>query len=123
MGSNAVGTSRVGRGGRRARPGHAQSAEQAAGRGAGGGWSVGQEVLLAFRPEAVEARAAERDGAWVGVVRSSVYVSGHVEYVVEIGKFTVRAIGPDDARLPHEARARLCVSPRAVRIWPRSDGA
>jgi len=88
-----------------------------------GSWSVGQEVLLAFRPEAVEARAAERDGAWVGVVRSSVYVSGHVEYVVEIGKFTVRAIGPDDARLPHEARARLCVSPRAVRIWPRSDGA
>jgi iron(III) transport system ATP-binding protein len=88
-----------------------------------GSWSIGQEVLLAFRPEAVEARAAERDGAWVGVVRSSVYVSGHVEYVVEIGKFTVRAIGPDDARLPHEARARLCVSPRAVRIWPRSDGA
>jgi len=88
-----------------------------------GSWSVGQDVLLAFRPEAVEARAAERDGAWVGVVRSSVYVSGHVEYVVEIGKFTVRAIGPEDARLPHEARARLCVSPRAVRIWPRSDGA
>ena len=88
-----------------------------------GTWSVGQDVLLAFRPEAVEARAAERDGAWVGVVRSSVYVSGHVEYVVEIGKFTVRAIGPEDTRLPHEARARLCVSPRAVRIWPRSDGA
>jgi iron(III) transport system ATP-binding protein len=90
---------------------------------AGGGWSVGQEVLLAFRPEAVEARAAERAGAWVGVVRSSVYVSGHVEYVVEIGKFTVRAIGPEDARLSHDARAQLCVSPRAVRIWPRSDGA
>jgi iron(III) transport system ATP-binding protein len=89
----------------------------------GGSWSVGQEVLLAFRPEAVEARTAEHDGPWVGVVRSSVYVSGHVEYVVEIGKFMVRAIGPEDARLPHEARARLCVSPRAVRIWPRSDGA
>jgi len=88
-----------------------------------GSWSVGEVVLLAFRPEAVEARAAERDEAWVGVVRSSVYVSGHVEYVVEIGKFTVRATGPEDARLPHDARARLCVSPRAVRIWPRSSGA
>ena len=86
-------------------------------------WHDGQEVLLAFRPEAVEALAAERDGAWVGVVRSSVYVSGHVEYVVEIGKFTVRATGPEEARLPHEARARLCVSPRAVRVWPRSAGA
>jgi iron(III) transport system ATP-binding protein len=78
------------------------------------------EVLLAFRPEAVEARAAERDGAWVGVVRSSVYVSGHVEYVVDIGKFTVRAIGPEHPRLSHDARARLHVSPRAIRVWPRS---
>ncbi|HEY7539501.1 MAG TPA: ABC transporter ATP-binding protein [Methylomirabilota bacterium] len=91
--------------------------------GGGGSWSVGQEVLLAFRPEAVEAQAAERDGVWVGLVRSSVYVSGHVEYVVEIGKFPVRAIGPEDARLPHDARAKLCVSPRAVRIWPRDGGA
>src|SRR5499433_1321736 len=88
-----------------------------------GGWSVGQEVLLAFRPEAVEARTAEHDEPWVGVVRSSVYVSGHVEYVVEMGKFTVRATGPEDARLPHDARAKLCVSPRAVRVWPRAAGA
>src|SRR4029077_21166381 len=88
-----------------------------------GSWSVGQEVLLAFRPEAVEARAAERDGAWVGVVRSSVYVSGHVEYVVEFGKFSVRAVGPEHPRLPHDARTRLHVSPRAVRVWPRGDGA
>jgi len=89
----------------------------------GGSWSVGQEVLLAFRPEAVEAQPAERDGAWVGLVRSSVYVSGHVEYVVEIGKFTVRAIGPEETRLLHDARAKLRVSPRAVRIWPRGGGA
>jgi iron(III) transport system ATP-binding protein len=81
---------------------------------------VGREVLLAFRPEAVEARAAERDGAWVGVVRSSVYVSGHVEYVVDLGKFTVRAIGPDHPRLSHDARARLHVSARAIRVWPRT---
>jgi iron(III) transport system ATP-binding protein len=86
-------------------------------------WREGQEVLLAFRPEAVEARAAERDEAWVGVVRASVYVSGHVEYVVEMGKFTVRATGPEDARLPHDARAKLCVSPRAVRVWPKGEGA
>ena len=86
-------------------------------------WPHGQEVLLAFRPEAVEAEAAERDEAWVGVVRSSVYVSGHVEYVVEIGNFTVRATGPEHPRLPHEARAKLRVSPRAVRVWPRSAGA
>jgi len=82
-------------------------------------WRDGQEVLLAFRPEAAEVRAAERDGAWVGVVRSSVYVSGHVEYVVDLGKFTVRATGPEDPRLPHDARARLHVSPRGVRVWPR----
>jgi iron(III) transport system ATP-binding protein len=81
----------------------------------------GRQVLLAFRPEAVEAHAADRDGEWVGVVRSSVYVSGHVEYVVDIGKFTVRAIGPEHPRLPHEARARLHVSPRAVRVWPRDS--
>jgi ABC-type Fe3+/spermidine/putrescine transport system ATPase subunit len=84
-----------------------------------GSWSIGQEVLLAFRPEAVEARPAERDGAWVGVVRSSVYVSGHVEYVVEMGKFTVRATGSEETRLGHEARAQLCVSQRAVRVWPK----
>ncbi len=83
-------------------------------------WRDGQEVLLAFRPGAAEVRAAERDGAWVGVVRSSVYVSGHVEYVVDLGKFTVRATGPEDPRLPHDARARLHVSPRAVRVCPRS---
>jgi iron(III) transport system ATP-binding protein len=91
--------------------------------GSAGTWSEGQEIMLAFRPEAVEARAAERDGAWVGVVRSSVYVSGHVEYVVDLGKFSVRAVGPEDPRLPHDARTRLHVSPRAVRVWPRSDGA
>src|SRR2546427_277088 len=86
-------------------------------------WHDGQEVLLAFRPEAVEARPAERDGSWVGVVRSSVYVSGHLEYVVDLGKFTVRATGSEDHRLPHDARARLHVAPRAVRVWPRSaDG-
>ena len=88
-----------------------------------GDWADKQEVLLAFRPESVEACAAERDGAWIGVVRSSVYVSGHVEYVVEIGKFTVRATGPEEARLPHDARAKLCVSPRAVRVWPRGAAA
>jgi len=85
--------------------------------------SIGQEVLLAFRPEAVQAQAAETDGAWVGVVRSSVYVSGHIEYVVAMGQFTVRATGPEDARLPHDARAKLRVSPRAVRVWPREPGA
>jgi iron(III) transport system ATP-binding protein len=90
--------------------------------GSAGPWSEGQEIMLAFRPEAVEARAAERDGTWVGVVRSSVYVSGHVEYVVDFGKFSVRAVGPEDPRLPHDARTRLHVSPRAVRVWPRSDG-
>jgi iron(III) transport system ATP-binding protein len=88
-----------------------------------GTWSVGQAVLLAFRPEAVEARAAEGDGAWIGVVRSSVYVSGHVEYVVEMGKFTVRATGSEDARLAHDARAKLCVSPRGVRVWSRDASA
>ena len=56
---------------------------------------------------------------WVGVVRSSVYVSGHVEYVVDFGKFSVRAVGPEHPRLPHDARTRLYVSPRAVRVWPR----
>jgi len=85
-----------------------------------GVWQPDQEVLLAFRPEAVQAQAAGSEGgAWVGVVRSSVYVSGHVEYVVEVGEFTVRATGPEDARLPHDARAKLCVSPWAVRVWPR----
>ena len=69
------------------------------------------------------ARAAEGDGAWVGVVRSSVYVSGHVEYVVDFGKFSVRAVGPEDPRLPHDARTRLHVSPPAVRVWPRGETA
>ena len=86
-------------------------------------WTEGQEVVLAFRPEGVQALAAEGDGAWVGVVRSSVYVGGRVEYVVDIGGFAVRAIGPAEPRLPHDARARLHVSPGAVRIWPgNTDG-
>ena len=84
-----------------------------------GDWADKQEVLLAFRPEGVEACAAERDGAWIGVVRSSVYVGGRVEYVVDLGGFTVRATGPEDPRLPCDARAALRVSPRAVRVWPR----
>jgi len=85
-----------------------------------GDWTDQQEVLLAFRPEGVEACAAERDGAWTGVVRSSVYVGGRVEYVVDLGGFTVRATGPEEPRLACEARAALSVSPRAVRVWPRS---
>ena len=90
----------------------------------GNAWVEGQEVTLAFRPEGVEACAAESGGAWVGVVRSSVYIGGHVEYVVELGGFALRAIGPLDPRLPHESPARLSVSPHALRVWPREgDGA
>ena len=85
-------------------------------------WTEGQEVVLAFRPEAAEARAAAADGAWVGVVRSSVYIGGHVEYLVDLGGLAVRAKGPVDPRLPHESRAQLTVSPRAVRLWPASEG-
>jgi len=42
---------------------------------------------------------------------------------VEIGNFTVRATGSEDTRLPQEARAKLRVSTRAVRVWPRSTAA
>jgi ABC-type Fe3+/spermidine/putrescine transport system ATPase subunit len=86
------------------------------------GWAEGQEVVLAFRPDGVEARAASADGAWVGVVRSSVYIGGRVEYLVDLGGVTVRATGPVDPRLPHQSRAQLTVSPRAVRLWPASEG-
>jgi len=71
---------------------------------AGGSWSVGQEVLLASA-RGRRGAGGEHDGEWVGVVRASVYVSGHVEYVVEWAKFTVGRPGPEDARLPHDARA------------------
>ena len=81
----------------------------------------GEDVLLAFRPEARAGAGRRADGAWVGVVRSSVYVGGHVEYVVDLGRITVRATGPEDPRLPHEPRARLSVSPRAVRLWPAEE--
>jgi len=87
-------------------------------------WKDGEEVLLAFRPEGVQACQADGDGAWVGVVRSSVYVGDHMEYVVDLGGLTVRATGAADSRLLLDARARLHVAPKAVRIWPRSsDGA
>jgi iron(III) transport system ATP-binding protein len=86
------------------------------------GWTEGQDVMLAFRPDAVEVRAADGDGAWVGVVRSSAYVGGRVEYVVDLGGLVVRASGPVDPRLPQESRAQLTVSPRAVRLWPASEG-
>jgi iron(III) transport system ATP-binding protein len=85
-------------------------------------WTEGQEVVLAFRPDGVEARPSAADGAWVGVVRSSVYIGGRVEYVVDLGGITVRATGPVDPRLPHESRAHLTVSPRAVRLWPAPEG-
>ncbi|HXJ79683.1 MAG TPA: ABC transporter ATP-binding protein [Candidatus Methylomirabilis sp.] len=87
-------------------------------------WTEGQEVVLAFRPESAEARAAtaDGDGAWIGVVRSSVYVGGHVEYVIDLGGVTVRTKGPVDPRLPRESRAQLTISPRAVRLWPASEG-
>jgi hypothetical protein len=72
------------------------------------GAGASARVLLAFRPEAVEARAAERDrlgrrGAL------SVYVSGHVEPVVEIRK--LQSDRSEDARLPHETRAGSACRP------------
>jgi iron(III) transport system ATP-binding protein len=86
-------------------------------------WTDGEEILLAVRPEGVQACPADDDGAWVGVVRSSIYVGGHMEYVVDLGGLTVRATGAADSRLPSEARARLHVSPEAVRVWPKGpDG-
>ena len=84
-------------------------------------WTDGQEVVLAFRPEAAEARAAAADGAWVGVVRSSVYIGGHVEYLVDLGGAVVRAKGPVDPRLPHDSRALLTIAPHAVRLWPAAE--
>jgi iron(III) transport system ATP-binding protein len=85
-------------------------------------WTEGEDLTLAFRPDAAEVRAADADAAWVGLVRSSVYVGGRVEYVVDFGGITVRATGPVDPRLPHESRVQLTVSPRAVRLWPSSEG-
>jgi iron(III) transport system ATP-binding protein len=82
-------------------------------------WDEGMEVLLAFRPEAVRAHAADGDGPWVGVVRSSIYVGGHIEYLVDLEQMTVRASGSPDSRLPVGARALLNVSPQAIRVWPR----
>jgi iron(III) transport system ATP-binding protein len=65
--------------------------------------------------------AADGDGAWVGVVRSSVYVSGHVEYVVEIGNFTVRATGRR-IRACRTRRARSSAWRRARCGCGRGDG-
>jgi len=83
------------------------------------GWEDGQEVVVAFRPDGAEATAADRDGAWVGIVRASVYVGARVEYVVDVGGVKVRATGSPDARLPVDSRARLDVSPGALRVWAR----
>jgi iron(III) transport system ATP-binding protein len=85
-------------------------------------WADGADVLLAFRPEAVEVCAADGDGAWVGTVRSSLYMGDHVEYVVDLGTFTVRATGPVEPRLPPRTRAHLRVSPGAVRVWRPEGG-
>jgi iron(III) transport system ATP-binding protein len=84
-----------------------------------GEWTEGQDVLVAFRPESVRAEPAEDDGAWTGIIRSSVYIGGRVEYIVDFGAFSVRATGPTDPRLPHETPARVHISPKAVRVWPR----
>src|SRR5712692_6088764 len=70
-------------------------------------WSDGQDVLVAFRPAGVEICSADKDGDWVCLVRSSVYVGGRVEYVIDLGGLTVRATGPADRRLPLDSRARL----------------
>src|SRR5262249_33026164 len=47
------------------------------------GWEDGQEIVVAFRPEGATTTVADGDGAWVGVVRASVYVGARVEYVVD----------------------------------------
>src|SRR5262249_20907637 len=114
----------------RARMAHGGAGWGAVGNGNGFGlpvddsahWAEGEDVGLAFRPEAAVARPAAGGGAWGGGVRSSVYVGGRAEYVVDLGGVTVRATGPVYPRLPHESRAEVTVSPRAVRLWPAPEG-
>jgi iron(III) transport system ATP-binding protein len=86
-----------------------------------GNWKDGAEITVAFRPEDVVVEPAiGPTSRWMGRVHSAV-VGSQIEYVVDLGKAKVHALGSPHDRIPVGAQVRLRVRDEAIRLWPASD--
>jgi len=81
-------------------------------------WEDGAAAILAFRSADVQVRPGAADGAWPGVVVSTVYLGERVEYVVQLGAARVRATGPATDPLGKGTAVQLDIPPGAIRAWP-----
>ncbi len=82
-------------------------------------WQQGDTIVLAFRPADVSVGPASLDGAWHGVIQSTVYLGERVEYIVKIGTAQIRAFGVVTERMSKGTPVRLHISADAIRVWRR----
>jgi ABC-type Fe3+/spermidine/putrescine transport system ATPase subunit len=82
-------------------------------------WQLGDTLVLAFRPTDVAVGPASLDGAWQGVIQSTVYLGERVEYIVKIGTAQIRALGVVTERMSKGTPVRLHIPAHAIRVWRR----
>jgi iron(III) transport system ATP-binding protein len=82
-------------------------------------WQRGDTIVLTFRPNDVLVGPASLDGAWHGVIQSTVYLGERVEYIVKIGTAQIRAFGVVSERMSKGTPVRLHIPAHAIRVWRR----
>jgi hypothetical protein len=87
-------------------------------------WRDGEDLVLAFRTEAVA--LATNGGQVRGTVSAATYVGGRIEYVVQVGEGSVRVVMPSDSQLTLGSVIGLNIAPGAAQAWrptPEADRA
>jgi iron(III) transport system ATP-binding protein len=79
------------------------------------GWRDGDDVVLAFRTEAVA--LATTGGQVRGTVSAATYVGGRIEYVVLVGEGSVRVVMPSDSQLTLGSVIGLNIAPGSAQVW------
>lgn len=75
------------------------------------------ECVLVFRPEAIDVRAvptSREAGTWQGVVRATMFLGAHVEYLLDVGNLPVRAWSDRDRDLADGDQVELVIDPARV---------
>jgi ABC-type Fe3+/spermidine/putrescine transport system ATPase subunit len=83
----------------------------------------GENVLVCARIEDVSLMPlSERTpDAWMAEVKTAGFLGSRIEYVLQVGDQTVKALCPASANYQEESKVCVQVNPDSVRIWRNND--
>lgn len=83
----------------------------------------GEEVMVCARIEEVGVKPASEKGpnAWPASVKTAAYLGSRIEYILQVGDQTIRALCPASADFKEGSPICMQLDPETVRIW-RTQG-